>query len=70
MKAKLEFNLPQEERKFRRAVDGDKWATAFWDVDETFRRAIRDAQDPQEKEYYTKARSAVLEALETYELNY
>ena len=43
MKAKLEFNLPDEEFEFRCILDGIKWYTAVWSMDNWLRDKIKHA---------------------------
>jgi len=41
MKAKLEFDLPEEEFQFRCMSDGIKWYTAVWAMDNWLRDKIK-----------------------------
>ena len=41
MKAKLEFNLPDEEFQFRCMSDGIKWYTVVWAMDSWLRNKIK-----------------------------
>ena len=43
MKAKLEFNLPDEEFEFRCISDGIKWYTTVWSMDNWLRDKIKHA---------------------------
>lgn len=37
MKAKLEFNLPEEETDLRTALNGNKWESVLWHLDQKLR---------------------------------
>jgi hypothetical protein len=41
MKATLEFTLPEEQVEFDCAVDGVKWMSAMWDLDQYLRKKIK-----------------------------
>lgn len=41
MKAILEFTLPEEQVEFDCAVDGVKWMSAMWDLDQYLRNKIK-----------------------------
>lgn len=41
MRAILEFDLPEEERLFREAMDGSKWKYVVWQIDEHLRRELK-----------------------------
>ncbi len=45
MKAKLEFNLPEEEEQFNVASKGMDWALLAWDIDQFMRNKIKYDQD-------------------------
>jgi hypothetical protein len=45
MKAKLEFNLPDEEEQFNVASKGMDWALLAWDIDQFMRNKIKYDQD-------------------------
>lgn len=36
-KAVLEFNLPDENAEFRSSLDGPRWQSAMWDLDQELR---------------------------------
>jgi NAD+--asparagine ADP-ribosyltransferase len=48
MKAVLEFNYPEDETKLRRALNGDKFADALWDVKNKVREHFKYGADPAE----------------------
>lgn len=52
MKAKLEFNLPEEEPEFRNAVNGTKWKIAMWDLDQWLRAQTKYAPDSMSDDTY------------------
>jgi hypothetical protein len=41
MKATLEFTLPEEQVEFDCAVDGVKWMSAMWDLDQWLRNQLK-----------------------------
>jgi hypothetical protein len=41
MKAKLEFDLPEEQVEFNLAVNGSSWSHVVWKVSEELRRRIK-----------------------------
>ena len=41
MKAILEFTLPEEQVEFDCAVDGVKWMSAMWDLDQWLRNQLK-----------------------------
>ncbi len=41
MKAVLEFDLPEEERLFRDAIDGSKWKYVVWQIDQHLRTELK-----------------------------
>lgn len=72
MKAVLEFELPQEEVEFIRSVEGRRWSTALWDVDESLRRLLKYSEGltNEQRKCYEEARGFVLEALQNYNLDF
>jgi len=57
MKAKLEFNLPEEEPEFRNAVNGIKWKVAMWDLDQWLRSQTKYAPDAMSEDTYNALES-------------
>ena len=45
MKAILEFNLHEDEHDFDCAVNGSKWMSAMWDLDQWLRSQTKYAPD-------------------------
>jgi hypothetical protein len=41
MKATLEFTLPEEQVEFDCAVDGVKWMSAMWELDQYLRNQLK-----------------------------
>jgi hypothetical protein len=41
MNASLEYNLPQEEKDFRAAINGSKYQSAIWDFDQLLRSEMK-----------------------------
>ena len=51
MKATLEFNLPEETEEFNSAVNGHKWKSVVWYIDENIRQTLKYNETLTEKEY-------------------
>tara|TARA_B100000953_G_C17664797_1_gene306613 strand:+ start:192 stop:404 length:213 start_codon:yes stop_codon:yes gene_type:complete len=45
MKAKLEFDLPEDQDQFNVAIKGMDWALLVWDIDQFIRNKIKYEQD-------------------------
>lgn len=41
MKARLEFNLPEENDDFQSAINGHKYKSAIWDFDQLLRSEMK-----------------------------
>ena len=41
MKAKLEYNLPEDQEQFNVAVKGMDWALLAWDIDQSIRSLLK-----------------------------
>ena len=41
MKAILEYNLPEEHVEFHCSINGAKWMSAMWDLDQYLRKKIK-----------------------------
>jgi hypothetical protein len=52
MKAKLEFNLPEDGEDFTNAVNGTKWKIAMWDLDQWLRSQTKYAPDTMSDDTY------------------
>ena len=48
MKAKLEYNLPEDQEQFNVAVKGMDWALLAWDIDQMIRSLLKYAQENDE----------------------
>ena len=51
MRAILEFDLPEEERLFREAMDGSKWKYVVWQIDEHLRKELKYNESLPEEAY-------------------
>lgn len=59
MKAILEFNLPEDQDEFNRAVQGGDWRHVVWEVDQYLRSEIKyapEGTDPVKIRAYEKIR--------------
>jgi hypothetical protein len=45
MKATIEYNLPEDKVEFDCAIDGVKWMSAMWDLDQWLRSQTKYAPD-------------------------
>ena len=73
MKAILEFNLPDDQDDFKKAVDGYKWALAAWDMDQYLRSQTKYAPDSMPEEVYDAlqaARDKLHEIIHEYTLSF
>lgn len=52
MKAILEFNLSEERTQFDEAINGFKWASLAWDIDQHLRAKTKYASDDMPDEVY------------------
>ena len=41
MKAKLEYNLPEDQEQFNVAIKGMDWALLVWDINESIRHLLK-----------------------------
>lgn len=72
MKAILEFDLPEEEFRFNRAVNGLKWSQIVYDVDETFRRELKytEGLSEEQRACYEKVRQVIREEMLSHNLDF
>ncbi len=41
MEAILKFNLPEENHEFKMAIDGAKWSSSMWELDQWLRSEMK-----------------------------
>lgn len=51
MKAKLEFNLPDEQIEFDDAINGGKWKLVVWEINQFLRKEIKYNDKVTEEQY-------------------
>lgn len=51
MEAILKFTLPEENVEFETAVNGHKWKSVVWDIDQNIRQTLKYDETLTEKEY-------------------
>jgi hypothetical protein len=51
MEAILKFTLPEETDEFNSAVNGHKWKSVVWDIDQNIRQTLKYNETLTEKEY-------------------
>ena len=72
MKAKLEFNLPEEKSEFNFATQGSDWWNVCWNMDQWLRGNIKYAPDEQSDEVfeaYERCREKLRELIDSQGLN-
>ena len=72
MKAILEFDLPEDYYKFRKAINGVKWSTAMWNTDSQLRTIIKHSDDwtDDQKLAFEEARAILRESMEINNLSF
>ena len=72
MKAKLEFKLPEENYKFRTAIDGIKWATAMMNLDSQLRTIIKHDTNWTDEQLlaFQEARNILQQSMDNHNLNF
>ena len=48
MKAKLTFNLPDEESEFQDAINGNAYKAVIWEIDQYLRSELKHAELPED----------------------
>lgn len=63
MKAKLEFNLPEEQVEFNLAVNGNKWSFVAWKIDQELRSKIKYSESitEEQRDIYQEVRNLINE---------
>jgi len=51
MKAKLEFNLPEDQAEFNEAINGGKWKQVVWEIQQFLRKEIKYNDKITEEQY-------------------
>ena len=51
MKAKLEFNLPEDQAEFNEAINGGKWKQVVWEIQQFLRKEIKYNDKVTEEQY-------------------
>ena len=73
MKATLNYELPDEQEEFQDAINGIKWKSAMWDLDQHLRGLIKhapDSMDEMEHQAYKKVRSTLHEIVINHGINF
>jgi hypothetical protein len=52
MEAILKFNLPEETHEFKMAIDGSKWSSAMWELDQWLRSETKYNAEALSQEKY------------------
>jgi hypothetical protein len=70
MKAKLEFNLPDDQADFEIATSGSKYYCALWDINEMIFRMYKHEDPPATgKECWEQVREKLVSILQEIEFN-
>jgi hypothetical protein len=72
MKAKLEFDLPEERVEFDLAVNGSNWSFVVWKLDQELRGKIKYSEDitEEQREIYQEVRDRIQGFMDHYGLNW
>ena len=52
MEANLKFNLPDDSHEFKMALDGSKWSSAMWELEQWLRSETKYNADALSQEKY------------------
>lgn len=65
MEAILKFNLPEEQEEFEYAVNGSKWASLVWNLDQELRNKIKYSENITEEQenVYREVKSMLYELM-------
>jgi hypothetical protein len=65
MKATIDFNLPEDRADFEYAINGHRWASVLWELDNELRAHIKhsDRWTPEQKEAMQKVRDTINELM-------
>jgi hypothetical protein len=65
MKAKLEFDLPEEQVEFNLAINGSNWSFVAWKLDQELRGKIKYSEDitEEQRDIYQEVRSLLHEVM-------
>lgn len=72
MLATINYNLPEDEFQFRRAINGHKWAQIVYDIDETLRQwnKYNENLTAEQKEAYQKVRDIICTEMLEHNLDF
>ena len=72
MKATINYNLPEDEFQFMRAINGHKWSQIVYDIDETFRRELKytEGLSEEQRACYEKVRENIREEMLEHNLDF
>jgi hypothetical protein len=72
MKAKLEFDLPEERIEFDLAVNGGYWSFVAWKLDQELRGKIKYSESitEEQREIYQEVRDRIRGFMNDYGLNW
>lgn len=72
MLATINYNLPEDEFQFRRAINGVKWAQIVYDIDETLRQwnKYNENLTAEQKEAYQKVRDLICTEMLEHNLDF
>jgi hypothetical protein len=67
MRAILEFDLPDDQNDFTMALNGSKWHSVAWDLDQFLRSKVKHGDgEPKEMEMFGKVREQLFEIMEDH----
>jgi len=72
MKAKLEFDLPEEQVEFNLAINGGNWSFVAWKLDQELRGKIKYSETitEEQREIYQEVRDRIHGFMNEYGLDW
>lgn len=72
MKAKLTFNLPEDQPDFKLAIEGHKWQHVVWQLDQEIRKKLKydETLTECERKAYSEIRLCLYAELNDQELTF
>lgn len=68
-KVTFEFDSVEEAVEIRAALDGGRWHSVVWDLDQYLRNKVKHCPDGEDPEAYQAVRDKLRNTLEEYNLN-
>jgi hypothetical protein len=65
----FEFDSIEEANEIRTALDGSRWHSVVWELDQYLRNKVKHCPDGEDSETYQAVRDKLRDTLEEYNLN-